>query len=803
MPYEQTLCGQHGDFRAQKATIRWNRWTLVNGVCRVMGAFRSSLAAILLTFVLPAILVLPALAQGDQSLAGESGAPALPAALSESEIRDFVSRLSDTQAREILLQQLDTAARQQTATQQPDTGLVRTLRGSLQQLREGLVELGAVVGEVPAAGPMIVARLTAGGERGIGPLLLAAAGIFAAALAGEQLFRRLFAGIRPAPSTPAGAMSFVDKLCILVLRLIAELLSIAVFAMMAVAIFFVFYAGHEPVRAAFAALLWAIVLPWTAAAVTRFAVAPRLPELRLVRLGDKAARAIFRSSVILVGVISAAVLLNDFLVAVGLRVELRHLFGTTVSLVILSLIIVGIWRWRRQISRSILEGDETASSGGQPSRVRQLVAANWHVFAGCFIAGIWMTSTVQRLLTGDPPTVPILVSLAILFAIPVADAAVRSAVSAMLKIRPPAPEGPADEALSAPAAAGMDTMRVRQSRMRYRTVLVRNLRLVLIVIAIVVLARVWGVDMHSVAARGVGETVAGALFEIVIILVLASAAWGIVKIAIANAVPERDAGESEGEIGGTGRSRSETLLPLIGTFILVAIVAVTVLAVLSALGVAIGPLIAGAGVIGIAIGFGAQTLVRDVLSGIFFLIDDAFRTGEYIDTGSVRGMVEHISIRSLRLRHHRGPLHTIPFGEIHHLTNFSRDWAIEKLELRVPYDTDLEKVRKIIKSVGQELMEHPEHGPNFIQPLKSQGVNRMDDSAFIVRVKFMAKPGQQFVLRREIFRRIQQAFSDNGIHFAPRRVIVETAAGAVDPKSAAAAIAAAEDMPDAPHSRLT
>ena len=121
---------------------------------------------------------------------------------------------------------------------------------------------------------------------------------------------------------------------------------------------------------------------------------------------------------------------------------------------------------------------------------------------------------------------------------------------------------------------------------------------------------------------------------------------------------------------------------------------------LSELGVNIGPLIAGAGIVGLAVGFGAQTLVKDILSGLFFLIDDAFRVGEYIDVGDVRGMVEHISIRSLRLRHHRGPVHTIPFGEIHHLTNYSRDWAIMKLELRVPFDTDIEKVRKIIKKIG-------------------------------------------------------------------------------------------------------
>jgi len=205
------------------------------------------------------------------------------------------------------------------------------------------------------------------------------------------------------------------------------------------------------------------------------------------------------------------------------------------------------------------------------------------------------------------------------------------------------------------------------------------------------------------------------------------------------------------------------------------------------LGVDIGPLIAGAGVIGIAIGFGAQTLVKDIISGVFFLADDAFRVGEYIDVGEVMGTVEHISIRSLRLRHHRGPVHTIPFGEISHLTNFSRDWAIMKIEFRLPFDADLEKVRKIIKKVGQTLLADPVHGPNFLQPVKSQGVHRMDDSAFIIRVKFMTKPGEQFTLRREVFSGIQAAFAKAGIKFAPRRVIVESSAALEEAVAGAAA----------------
>jgi len=170
------------------------------------------------------------------------------------------------------------------------------------------------------------------------------------------------------------------------------------------------------------------------------------------------------------------------------------------------------------------------------------------------------------------------------------------------------------------------------------------------------------------------------------------------------------------------------------------LVAITIMVVLSSMGLDFGPLIAGAGVVGIAIGFGAQALVRDIISGVFFLIDDAFRVGEYVEFGEIRGQVEQISIRSMRLRHHRGAIHTVPFGELRSITNYNRDWAIYKQEFRLPYDTDVDKVRKIIKKVGLRLLEDPELGPKFIQPLKSQGVFRIEEGALILRTKFTCKP---------------------------------------------------------------
>jgi small-conductance mechanosensitive channel len=187
---------------------------------------------------------------------------------------------------------------------------------------------------------------------------------------------------------------------------------------------------------------------------------------------------------------------------------------------------------------------------------------------------------------------------------------------------------------------------------------------------------------------------------------------------------------------------------------------------LAALGVEIGPLIAGAGVIGVALGFGAQTLVRDIISGMFYFIDDAFRVGEYIQSGTYKGTVESFSLRSVKLRHHRGPLYTVPFGVLGAVQNMSRDWVIDKMTVGVTYDTDLERVKKLIKQIGKELAEDLEFAPHILEPLKMQGVEQFGDFAIQIRMKMMTRPGEQFVIRRRAYAMIKKAFDANGIKIA-------------------------------------
>ncbi|MFT6677179.1 MAG: small-conductance mechanosensitive channel [Sulfitobacter sp.] len=280
------------------------------------------------------------------------------------------------------------------------------------------------------------------------------------------------------------------------------------------------------------------------------------------------------------------------------------------------------------------------------------------------------------------------------------------------------------------------------------------------------------------------ESYADRLLDIMVILFIGYVVYHAFRIWIDTKIAEESGDEEEAELGdeggGSSASRLATLLPLFRNIVLIVVVVTITLIVLMEIGINVGPLFAGAGIVGVAIGFGSQALVRDVFAGAFFLFDDAFRKGEYLDVGGVKGTVEKISVRSFQLRHHLGYLHTIPFGELQVMTNFSRDWVMMKLPLRVTYDTDVEKVRKLIKKLGQDLLSDPVIGENFIQPLKSQGVIEMQDSAMIIRVKFMTKPGDQWLVRKRVYEEIRALFEREGIKFAHREVTVRLADGKVD-----------------------
>jgi small-conductance mechanosensitive channel len=248
--------------------------------------------------------------------------------------------------------------------------------------------------------------------------------------------------------------------------------------------------------------------------------------------------------------------------------------------------------------------------------------------------------------------------------------------------------------------------------------------------------------------------------------------------------------EADDEVAAPA-SRLTTALPMLRILAGITILVVAALLALSQLGVEITPLLAGAGVFGLAVSFGSQALVRDIVSGVFFMLDDAFRVGEYIDTGRLKGTVERISLRSVRLRHQNGQVHTIPYGQLTAITNFSRDWQTVKFTLRLARNVDLERVRKCTKKVGLELQADPEFGKELILPLKMQGVSEIADNALIVRFKFTVKPSNPSWVQREYTKRLYKAFAAEGIEFASAAITVQSADGSVIPPALAGAAGAA------------
>ena len=464
-------------------------------------------------------------------------------------------------------------------------------------------------------------------------------------------------------------------------------------------------------------LLWGVM--------ARFLLSPHNRRLRVFPVDDAAALHWKRWSAILLGWFFggwvAMQVLRDFDVDQPVRAPIAYALG----LVLFALAMVALWR------RPALSDPEKS----RRDRARNITLGVSMLFAALWLLWVFGAMKVFWL-------------VAVAASLPAAVSVVDRSVNHILT--PP----------GVPAAKGPPSV--------LAAALERGARAALIVGAIWVLAWGWGIDLDTLTATDTAATrLLRGLFNGILILLVADFAWHVVRTIIDQRIHASSADESGADPNDASRrSRIRTLLPILRNILFIVFLVMAALMALSALGVQIAPLIAGAGVVGVAVGFGAQTLVKDVISGIFYLLDDAFRVGEYIISGSYKGTVESFSLRSIKLRHHRGYLYTVPFGSLGAVQNMSRDWVIDKLTLGLTYDTDLDKVKKIIKQVGKELLADPALAPNIIETLKMQGVDEYGDFAIKVRLKLTCKPGEQFVVRRRAHALIMKAFAANDINFA-------------------------------------
>ncbi|HLZ65971.1 MAG TPA: mechanosensitive ion channel family protein [Aliidongia sp.] len=463
-------------------------------------------------------------------------------------------------------------------------------------------------------------------------------------------------------------------------------------------------------------------------------VAPDLPAARPLLLDDDGARRVSR------WVGGYLIFWMAFIPGIWLveRIGDADLeLDTAVGLGFLSTVykIVMFFRLRAPIAGGILAG-----GGEHPRPMRRFAAAFWHWAFIALAVAVFVLAVIQYVVDHAARSSAAAVALqAFILAVSLAWAAKQRFI--------------AEHARHTPAHW-------------WRPLVNRAIDMIVLIGGFVWLAGVWGYDPLDPGARGIAVTVLRPILRATITLALTWLIWSTISGFLRERAPHPSAPADADENAEAGMTRLATLLPLIRNTLAITIFLLGAMIALGDLGVNIGPLLAGAGVVGIALGFGAQALVRDVIAGLFFLIDDAFRLGEYIDTGRLKGTVEAISIRSLRLRHQNGQIHTIPFGQIQAVTNSSRDWAIIKFNLHIAPESDLELVRKTVKQLGLALLEDPEIGGDFIQPLKMQGVADVTKGAIMIRCKFTARPLRPSYLRRQAMRQIIERFAVAGIVFA-------------------------------------
>lgn len=678
---------------------------------------------------------------------------------SPESVHNLVSRLSDKEVRDLLLQRLEGQAKtQQAAASDKDSvGVTAFVKSWAQGVYKSTsLAIGRIPDMYTIQKRIINTFIHNQGEAGILRTFAILGLALLLGLLAEQVVTLLTRKWRNRIANPVDSDSYRESLGLLGLRFLLDMIGLITFIIVTVIVI-------ETVQSetsdgfSFLVLNNLIFFPRLMLAISRFLLAPKHPELRIVNCDNPTAHFLHRhlfGFAILIGLSEAWLAFNHmngsqpgelrlgYWLSVG-----RHLYVVYIA-----------WQARQGLTEMMSnhQGTRVATGTIAKNYPRFLIFAS--VFLWLIVEKI-VSLNAFELLKYNPQTITLLLMLFI----PVFDTFIRTAVAYMM----PPMAGSGEVATKAHFSAKRSYIRIG--------------RVLLFGIALAIMMFIWQIRPHDLAARGVGGNVATDIIRFTIILSIGYLIWELTtlwinrKLAAEQTAAGLDLNEDEpggGEGGGIGASRISTILPLVRFTLQAIIIVMTILIAFSNIGINITPLLAGAGVIGIAVGFGAQKLVQDVVSGVFFLIDDAFRQGEYISIEGTLGTVEKISLRSMQLRHHKGAVHTIPYGEIPKLTNFSRDWVIMKLKFTVPFDTDLNKVKKIFKQIGKDMMALPEFTEDFLQPFKSQGVLEVNDVGIVIRGKFMAKPGTQFMIRKELYNRVQTTFEENGIQFARKEVRV-------------------------------
>jgi small-conductance mechanosensitive channel len=702
---------------------------------------RQTLLSALLSALLAICLVLPATAQ----------APAAPPSELD-QVLQLLQNDSERQAFAEKLRALIAASRAaQPAAPEPPTpvglvgGLLASLTAGLAAVSAGLSNAGAALGDMPAVINWFERQVRDPEQLAWwGALLWKIAAVLIIGWLAERLVRMTLA---PALKRLGAIVprSMLIRVALVLTRLGIGLLGVLGFAAGA-------YATLAVVDPTFTTRLVALALV-NAALIVRGAsvlldalLQPRSAPLRLLPLGDDAAAYLYvwLRRLIAIAVYGAFALQAAFLLglAAGAVAALQRVLGLTIATMIAILILQN-----RAIVAGWIKGRSAWPEGQAAPRLRRILhrgAEFWHVIALAYVAGLFLIWAL-----GIPGGFAYLLRVTVLTGVILT--AVHYAAHAI------------DWLIRRGFSVG-DELSQRlpdlQSRAdRYLPLLNGVLRGTMWLIAAIVLLQIWGVNSFAWLSSAAGRGMVASAVTITLAVGAALAAWEVISAAIERFLAETD---PEGRpLARSGRVR--TLLPLVRNALMVVLVVFTTLIVLSELGVNIAPLLAGAGVIGLAIGFGAQTLVRDVITGLFILFEDTIRVGDVVSVSGKSGTVEAINIRGIRLRDAAGNVISIPFGSVGDVTNMTRDFAFASFDIPIEIGRDLSTAKATLATIDTDLRADPVISTWLLGPLTVLGIDRFEGGLFFLRAQIKTVPGKQWAISREVNLRLQAGFIDKGV----------------------------------------
>lgn len=619
---------------------------------------------------------------------------------------------------------------------------------------------------LPVAGAQIALIPTlldqrAQGGRGSSTFLLLLCAVAVVAVAAEGILRLLLRGLRTrlaANAGPEGGVRSIGFLAGLAVLDGLGVLAVWLICNAATGAWFTGTTGQDKLAAAVLAGIFA----WRLYVLLfRIVLQPELPAARLCAAGNHEARTLYLriSAVMLVIVLMR--ILAQVLAAIGTPLDAMASFQ-----VVGAMIYLAAFLWLAYRSR--LAAQQWFGGLGELAPVIGVVGRKWIPIAPLFFVALGGTLIYGAVSGYRYVGSAMVLTLNLVIGVLIFETLMQAFVRRL------------DSQLEGKTPAG--------GTPKLPDVVARCIRVAVLIGVAVVIAESWVVQVLGLVNDSEWAQLTSSSRTAGVTLFVAFVAWELFKYMTEPymGTKSKDAAQAiaDGDANAAPASRLSTMMPLMRRTAAVLIILVAVMVALQDFGINITPLIAGASVFGIAISFGSQTLVKDIVSGLFYLSDDAFRVGEYIDCGKAKGTVEGFTLRSIKLRHQNGQVHTIPFGQLGQITNFSRDWITVKFNLRFARDTDIEKLRKASKKIGADMMEMPAIADQILAPFKMQGVADIAGNALVVRFKFTARPGNPAAIQREALKRMFSTFPAMGFEFATEgaNVVVHTGpAAANDP----------------------